>query len=277
LRFVKAQGAGNHFILIDDRRGFFPLSRALLIARMCDPCFGIGADGLILLQSSQHSDYRMRFFNADGSEAALCGNGLRCFALFAAYLGDHRLSMSVETDAGKMHLSLDGDCVSTRFPEPVIIHDSMQLSLGNHCREIALVDSGVPHAIFMSSDIDQEDVTNLGRAVRMHPLFGPEGVNVSWIRWKELPDIQIRTYERGVEAETQACATAALSAAKVIMHRSQQSTARSIHDKDAANLFTYSSFTFYPLSRDPLRVDLTRWEVSGSAHIVFAGEMLENW
>jgi len=253
VKFIKAHGAGNDFILIDDRELLFPIEDVSLIERLCHRRFGIGADGLILLQNSAQADYRMRYFNSDGREAALCGNGLRCFAAFVYYLGDFKESVLVETENGHIQTKRKGSQITTCFPPPKFIK-AFPLALTSGIREVYFVDSGLPNAVFFSEDLDEEELADFGREVRYHPAFAPQGVNVTLVECKDKVNVHIRTYERGVEAETLACGTAALSVAKVL-----------------AELKRYDRVVIYPASDDPLEIDTTSWELTGPAQLVFEG------
>ncbi len=253
LPFIKAHGAGNDFILIDNRSYGFPVGNSSLIERLCHRRFGIGADGLILLQSSKSADYRMIYFNADGKEADLCGNGLRCFVAFAHELGDRRNILIIETKNRLIECKRNGQRISSRFPEPQLIRGPFPLALSEGIRETFLVDSGVPHAVLFSDELDEEDLPLLGKEVRNHPVFFPNGANVNFIEWKEAA-LHVRTYERGVEAETLACGTAALAVARV-----------------ASLLKKIERVVIYPRSREPLEVNTHNWELTGSAQLVYEG------
>jgi diaminopimelate epimerase len=255
LPFIKAHGAGNDFILIDNRRCDFPFEDGSLIGHLCHRRFGIGADGLILLQHSEKADYRMVYFNADGKEANLCGNGLRCFVAFICELGDHRASLTIETKSGLIECKRNGQRITSCFPEPQILRGPFPLALSGGVRETFHVFSGVPHAVIFSDELEEEDLQLLGREVRNHPAFLPAGVNVNLIEWEETV-VRIRTYERGVEAETFACGTAALAAAKVV------STLRKLE-----------RVAIYPRSQELLEVNTESWELTGSAQLVYEGTM----
>ncbi len=254
LRFIKAHGAGNDFILIDARQCDFPVEDSSLIARLCHRRFGIGADGLILLQRSFVADYRMIYFNADGNEQVLCGNGLRCFAAFIYELGDHRESLSIETPNGVLTCKRSGQGISSCFPEPQFLREPFPLALSCGVREVFLVNSGVPHAMLFTEDLEEEEFEELAREVRHHPAFFPEGANVSLLQWDRDKEVRIRTFERGVEGETLACGTAALAAAKVV-----------------SSLKKIDHVVVYPRSQEPLEITIANWELTGPAQLVFEG------
>lgn len=217
LSFVKYEGAGNDFVLIDDRAALFPIENQQLIRNMCHRQFGIGADGLILLQNDPAADFRMRIFNSDGSEAESCGNGLRCFMLFISDLG---LSQKLTK------ISIDGRIVEGSF-EKNKIHIAMKtprdlkLGLQIEGRELHSVDTGVPHAVQFVSKIDSINVEKEGAFLRHHPFFQPRGTNVNFVERQSDGSIRVRTFERGVEGETLACGTGAAAVAVIASQVSQ--------------------------------------------------------
>jgi len=203
MRFVKMHGAGNDFILVDDRDGRFPCSRSV-IAALAARGTGIGAEGVILVQPSAEADFRMRFFNPDGSEAELCGNGARCVAAFAREIGAAAQDrMRFETLAGPVEAEIVGPGrVKVRMPDPKDLRGDF-------------VNSGVPHRIVPVADLAAADVVGEGRRIRHSPEYAPAGTNVDFVRYVPPHAAEIRTYERGVEAETGACGTGSVAAAVV--------------------------------------------------------------
>ncbi len=211
LSFSKYQGAGNDFILVDDRSASFPLTNAFLIQQLCHRRLGIGADGLILLQNSERASFRMRVFNSDGKEAAMCGNGIRCLVQYLRNLGFRDEMFWIETMHSTLPCWVHGEKVRVQLGKPDILHWGIPLAEG----EAFVVNTGVPHAVLFVEDLDQYPVVEIGRKIRFHPLFAPHGVNVNFTRM--LPDgtLRMRTYERGVEEETLACGTGAAAVALV--------------------------------------------------------------
>ncbi len=211
LSFSKYQGAGNHFIFIQDFEATFPVEEKPVIRRMCDVRFGIGADGLILLRRSRVCDFQMRIFNRDGFEAKSCGNGLRCLIRF---LHDFKLfsgRVSIEALGGNVLGFLEGPLVgielSYRPKKP-------QKRFFFQKTPVYFVDTGVPHAVLSVSAIEDIPFLSWGRKLRNHPLFGKEGANINFIEKNE-DSYRVRTYERGVEEETFACGTGAVAVALV--------------------------------------------------------------
>src|SRR6266566_5116746 len=181
LRFTKMNGAGNDFVLIDNRAGDIHLNRSQ-IAHLCDRHRGIGADGILLLEkASNHADFRMRYFNADGGEAEMCGNGARCFARFANKAADAREKISFETPAGLIAAELTGDLVTLQMTEPTDLRLNVKLPMADENKTIHFINSGVPHVVIAVSQIDDVDVRRAGSAVRLHRMFSPNGANVNFI------------------------------------------------------------------------------------------------
>jgi diaminopimelate epimerase len=215
LRFTKMNGAGNDFILFDNRTGNVDLDRNQ-IAKLCDRHRGIGADGILLLEKpANKADFRMRYFNADGGEAEMCGNGARCFARFANAVGGEKQKISFETPAGVISAELKDNLVTLRMTEPTDLRLNIDLSSGSEKKPIHFINSGVPHVVIPVAKIDDVDVRREGAAIRYHKMFSPNGTNVNFIEKRGPNNIAIRTYERGVEDETLACGTGIVASALV--------------------------------------------------------------
>jgi diaminopimelate epimerase len=215
LRFTKMDGAGNDFILIDNRAGDVDLNRSQ-IARLCDRHRGIGADGVLLLENpSDHADFRMRYFNADGGEAEMCGNGARCFARFANKVAGAEGKISFETPAGVISAEVAGDLVTLQMTEPTDLRLSVPVRIGGEERIVHFINSGVPHVVIPVAQVGDVDVSQEGSAIRHHEAFSPKGANVNFIEKRGPDKIAVRTYERGVEDETLACGTGVVASALV--------------------------------------------------------------
>jgi len=213
LRFTKMNGAGNDFVLIDNRAGNVHLNRDQ-IATLCNRHRGIGADGILLLEKpSNRADFRMRYFNADGGEAEMCGNGARCFARFANKVAGAQDKISFETLAGVISAQLNGDLVTLQMTEPTDLRLNVKLPVGGRNRTVNFVNSGVPHVVIPVSRIDDVDVPREGALIRYHEMFSPKGANVNFIEKRGDWKIAVRTYERGVENETLACGTGVVASA----------------------------------------------------------------
>jgi len=215
LRFTKMNGAGNDFILFDNRTADIDLDRNQ-IAQLCDRHRGIGADGILLLEKpTNRADFRMRYFNADGGEAEMCGNGARCFARFADKVGGQKGRISFETPAGVISAELKDDLVTLRMTEPTDLRLNVDLSMAAENRTVHFINSGVPHVVIPVAKIDNVDVRGEGAAIRYHKTFSPNGTNVNFIEKLGPNKIAIRTYERGVENETLACGTGIVASALI--------------------------------------------------------------
>lgn len=216
LHFIKMNGAGNDFVMLDNRSLKLRLTTAQ-IARLCDRHRGAGADGLILLQpcASGKADFSWGFFNSDGSEAEMCGNGARCFARFIQKLGWQKPAVSFETLAGVIHAEYDGPLVKLGMSAPhgLRLHDKVKTSHGELA--VSSINTGVPHAIVFVENADKAMVGPLGRELRFHDHFKPRGTNVNFVQPLNAHTIRVRTYERGVEGETLACGTGVCASAIV--------------------------------------------------------------
>jgi len=215
LRFTKMNGAGNDFVLLDNRAGDLQLTRAQ-IARLCDRHRGIGADGVLLLERATNgATFRMRYYNADGGEAEMCGNGARCFARFADRTAGPLDDLSFETPAGVIGAKLDGELVRLEMSAPKDLRLGLQIPLREETMAANFIDSGVPHVVVPVAKIDAIDVRSLGAEIRHHPMFAPCGANANFIEKRGERVVAIRTYERGVEDETLACGTGVVASALI--------------------------------------------------------------
>lgn len=210
-RLWQMQGAGNRFVLIDDRALSFPVQDAGGIRRTA-----AGSEGLILMQPSETADLRMRFFNPDGSAAEMCGNGARCFARLAYDLGAAGADMRIETDAGPVRAAVREKAVTLQVTDPVDWRFDIELGDGLRAD---FVNTGVPHAVLDADALekvwdDPNEFRRVGRLIRMHASFMPAGTNVNFVR-RSGTCLRLRTYERGVEDETGACGTGAVAAALI--------------------------------------------------------------
>ncbi len=210
--FVKMAGAGNDFILLDRRRKPFPGNLSRFARTWCDRRRGIGADGLLLTLPSRKADARMRIFNSDGSEAPMCGNGLRCMVWYLHTRNGRHKEISVDTRAGLMRAQIiDGDRVRVYLSRPKNLRLGQKLKAAGRSCQVHSVNSGVPHAVLLVSHLEKVAMETLGPAIRHHRLFKPAGTNVNAVRIDSQHRIAIRTFERGVEEETLACGTGAVA------------------------------------------------------------------
>ena len=209
-------GAGNDFVLLDNRAGTLKLSRPHIV-KLCDRHRGVGADGLILLNRcrSGKADWAWEFYNSDGSVGEMCGNGARCFARFVQLRTGSELDFSFETVAGIIHAEFQGERVTVNLtsPEALTLHEPLALSTGK--TSVHSVNTGVPHAVLFVPDADQAMIQQLGPELRHHPRFAPKGTNVNFVQVLGPARIRVRTFERGVEGETLACGTGVTASALI--------------------------------------------------------------
>ncbi|MCH9634771.1 MAG: Diaminopimelate epimerase [Chlamydiae bacterium] len=215
LSFSKYVGLGNDFIFVDCLTSSISLDQET-IKSLCNRYEGIGADGLILVLKSQVADCRMRIFNADGSEAEMCGNALRCFYPFLKSLGISKEVYQIETKSSLLEISKQGSDILCEMGDVSQIVWDIELVLDEKkTLKGHFLNTGVPHFVIPTSNLARLPVLPLGHYVRNHPQFAPEGTNVNFISLNQDKVIEIRTYERGVESETQACGTGCAAAAIV--------------------------------------------------------------
>lgn len=213
MKFYKYHGAGNDFILIDNHQDEIEEgSKSKLAVKLCHRRFGIGGDGLLLLENSEEADARMRIFNPDGSEAEMCGNGIRCFA---KHIYDHgiirREELGIDTLGGIKKASLTIEkgrvtYVKVDMGRPRVNNLNLVIPVKGMEMEMAALEVGVPHAVLFVDDLPGVEVFELGREIRNNPLF-PNGTNVNFLQRVGENRFRVRTYERGVEGETLACGT----------------------------------------------------------------------
>ncbi len=213
LAFAKMSGAGNDFILIDNRDGKIGPQAAEMARRFCRRRVSLGADGLILIEADGEVDFSWRFFNDDGSTAEMCGNGARCAARFAFMQGIAGPRMRFRTLAGIIEAEMQGDQVEVALTRPGPLVMDLALDLDGRTVVMDAIDTGVPHVVIFVSDLAGIDVAGIGRRIRRHPQFVPAGTNVNFAEVLSPGLLAVRTYERGVEIETLACGTGASAAA----------------------------------------------------------------
>jgi diaminopimelate epimerase len=212
LGFTKMNGAGNDFVLVDNRTGDHNLS-SIEIAFLCDRHRGIGADGVLVVEKpADKACFRMRCYNSDGGEAEMCGNGARCFTRFVNKITRSLSAISFETQAGIIQAQIDGELVKLTMSQPRDLFLGRTLDIDGVKLLIHSINTGVPHAVAFVDDIESTPVQHWGEQIRHHPVFRPNGTNINFINEIVPGKIAIRTYERGVEAETLACGTGVTAA-----------------------------------------------------------------
>lgn len=215
IQFWKMHGASNDFILVDDRNKKFPVRDKKWIAEIASRRTGVGCEGVILIQPSAKADFRMRFFNPDGGEVEMCGNGARCVAKLACEIKAAPAMMTIDTVAGILRARALGDKVRLWLTKPVDWRMNKVIKVIGQNLRYGFVNTGVPHFVAEMKDLDKCDVQKLGAGVRYHRDFAPAGTNANFIKVTGPHSIKVRTYERGVEAETLACGTGITASALI--------------------------------------------------------------
>jgi len=255
--------SGNDFIVVDNRDGkvderFQDVTE--FVRKICRVHHSVGADGVILIESSMEHDFRWRFFNADGSEAEMCGNGGRCAARFACVNGIAKQRMAFETVAGLIKAEVHGAKVKLQLTKPVDMKLDYPVCLDDKELFVSSVNTGVPHAVLLVSDIEHVPVEELGRMIRFHKAFGEKGTNVDFVEVMDKKNIRVRTYERGVEGETYACGTGAVAAAVILNEKALVKSPVNIHTRGGEVLKIYIDDDVY---------------LEGDAKIIYVGNLHE--
>ncbi len=212
IEFFKMSGSGNDFILIDNRDGSLAVPDVVeFVKAVCQRKVSVGADGLIIIEKSPRADFRWRFFNADGSEVDMCGNGGRCAARFAFLKGIAGKTMSFETGAGLIDAEVRDAVVKLRLTEPHTLKPEQRIVVEGESLVVGSINTGVPHVVHYVADLEGCDVFRMGRAIRYHEAYQPAGTNANFVTVIDRHTIAVRTYERGVEDETLACGTGSVA------------------------------------------------------------------
>lgn len=203
-------------MLFDNRDHSLSRDYSVLAKKVCERKFSIGADGLLILEKSPDADFRMIYYNADGSRAEMCGNGARCIARFAYLLKVAPAKMNFATDAGMLWAEIKGETVKLKMstPKDLRLDFPARFEDGKEFH-LSFINIGVPHAVLMVNDLDKTEVQELGKAIRSHKEFAPAGTNADFVYHRDNHTLFIRTYERGVEGETLSCGTGAVAAALI--------------------------------------------------------------
>ncbi|MBN3038559.1 MAG: diaminopimelate epimerase [Candidatus Omnitrophica bacterium] len=211
IEFSKMVASGNDFVLIDRFKTRLPLEKnqiSKLAKEVCQRKHSIGADGLLLIEPSKKADFKLRIFNPDGSEVDMCGNGSRCAALYAAQnnIGS-RGKKVIETLAGNLFAQVKKEKVKIKMTRPKDIRLRFSLDVDGNTYNVNYINTGVPHVVCFVQSLDKISVGEMGRAIRYHSEFQPQGTNANFVEVLSKGHIKLRTYERGVEEETLACGT----------------------------------------------------------------------
>ncbi len=265
--FTKMSGSGNDFIIVDHREPFLKEDRLRdFIRKACRRRISVGADGLILIERSQKADFKWRYFNADGGEAEMCGNGGRCAARFAYLKGIAGPSLKFETLAGILSAQVDGKRVKLEMTKPFGLKLDETLLIDGKKQIFSSINTGVPHAVLFVEDLEGLDIVPIGKAIRFHSHFSPGGTNANFIRMDKGSQLSIRTYERGVEDETLACGTGAVASALVAAFKGLVKSPVSIKTRGGEVLTVH----FEIEAKEVKRVFF-----EGDVHIIYEAEMWE--
>jgi diaminopimelate epimerase len=275
IHFTKMSGSGNDFIIIDNRALKLTKERGCELARLaCRRKVSVGADGLILIENDVEADFRWQFFNADGSEAEMCGNGARCAARFArlkAIVDKDRLCFS--TLAGLIEAQVFGESVKVRMPRPHGMEIDFPVSLDDGVFKLGFINTGVPHAVFFAdseAQLEQMDVFERGRCIRFHQRFQPAGSNADFVFVSSPHRISIRTYERGVEAETLACGTGSIAAVLLAAAKNLVASPVEVLTRSGETLVIH----FEKISEQSA-IDFSAVYLEGDAKVVYDAELWE--
>ena len=264
IEFTKVSGAGNDFVLIDNMEGRLDVDKAKLAVAVCSRHFGVGADGLLLLEPSQEADFFMRYYNADGSYGGMCGNGGRCVAHYA-YL--HEIARSPMRFMALDHIyqaEIVASAVRLKMKDPFDFRRAVTIHIGEQKLSAYFVNTGSPQAVIFEEAIDNVEVERLGRHIRYHKLFAPDGTNVNFVKTSSSGAIEIRTYERGVERETLACGTGAVASATIVALERGFASPIPVKVRSREELVVH----FRASSNK-----ITDVFLEGSAHLLFAGKL----
>ncbi len=264
--FTKMSGAGNDFIVMDNRDAKMPeAGRKPLFEKWCARRVGIGADGVLLVEKPEgaNADFRMRYYNADGGEAESCGNGARCISRFAHIIGAAGEKMNFETKAGIYRAEVVGPDIKLGMSDPHTLRRDVPVALpGVPGGKVDYINTGVPHVVIFFEDLEGAPVFDLGRKIRNHEAFAPAGTNVNFAKIMSNNEIAVRTYERGVEDETLACGTGSVAVALIASLKGRAKSPTAIRTRGGPILNIYF---------DAKGESFTNVQLEGEARVVYQG------
>jgi diaminopimelate epimerase len=265
--FMKMSGSGNDFILVDHRKPLLDVKRMKKFAqKVCRRRVSVGADGIIFIERSKQADFKWRFFNADGSEAEMCGNGGRCAARFAYLKGIAGSSLTFETLAGILSAHVNGRRVKLEMTKPYGLKLDEKISIKGKRVRISSINTGVPHAALFLKSLENVDVVRMGRSIRNHSRYAQRGTNANFVKVESSSRLSVRTYERGVEDETLACGTGAVASALIAAFKGLVRSPVSIRTRGGEVLTVY-----FEIEGDKVK----RVFFEGDVHIIYEAEMWE--
>jgi diaminopimelate epimerase len=254
--FYKYQGTGNDFVMIDNRSNFFPKDNIKLIEHLCDRRFGIGADGLILLENDVDTDFRMVYYNSDGNQSSMCGNGGRCLVAFAKRLNVIQNQTTFIATDGLHHATISED--------GIVSLQMIDVANVKITPDYAFLNTGSPHHVEIVDDLEHYDIKTNGAKIRYSDLYGKAGSNVNFVKQISENSFALRTYERGVEDETLSCGTGATAVA-IAMNSIGKSTSNNIELNVQGGKLE--------VSFDKKEGQFTNVFLKGPAEFVFKGEI----
>ena len=269
IKFTKMSGTLNDFIIIDNRSKTLDADHLSdWVQKICTRKYSIGADGLILIEKSDKADFKWRFFNCDGSEAEMCGNGSRCAARFSYLEGITDQNLTFETQAGIIKAQVNGNLVKVQMTDPSQMKLDSNLTIEGSTVHFSKINTGVPHAVIKVDNLEDftlQTLLNLGRTIRMHKYFEPKGTNVNFIEVVDDSHVKVKTYERGVEDITYACGTGVVASA-LIAHAKKLAQSPIEIETPGGKLMVYFEFD----GKNYANVFL-----EGDARVVYRGEMTD--
>jgi diaminopimelate epimerase len=268
VEFTKMNGSGNDFIIINNMNKIFSSDEfRRYVTSICRRKLSIGADGVIILEPSAVADFKWRFFNADGSEAEMCGNGSRCAAKYAFEHGISEKFLKFETLAGIIEAEIKDKSVKVLITKPFNLQMDYEIFIKDKKYFVSSINTGVPHVVKFVKELENYDVEKMGKLIRYHEFFQPNGTNVNFVSVESRDTLQIRTYERGVEAETLACGTGSVAAALIAYKKSFVKKPVKVKNQGGETLvidFTEENGSFGKVF------------LEGDAKFVFQGKILED-
>jgi diaminopimelate epimerase len=240
LTFYKMSGSGNDFVLVDNRAGLVDEGNlGPFIASICRRKLSVGADGVIFIEASDRADFKWRYFNADGGEVEMCGNGGRCVARLAYLKGIAGPRLSFETKAGVIRAEVLDGRVKLEMPGPTTPEIDYPLKVEEETLTVSSITVGVPHVVIWVTDLETSRVFNIGRIIRYHERYAPGGTNVNFVKQRDDGTFAIRTYERGVEDETLACGTGSVATALIAATKGMTTSPTVLHTRGGEALKVY--------------------------------------
>ncbi|HTY64723.1 MAG TPA: diaminopimelate epimerase [Acidobacteriota bacterium] len=275
IHFFKMNGAGNDFIVIDNRDNLVDADHCGdLVRSACRHKLSVGADGVILIEKDPEVDFKWRFFNADASEAEMCGNGARCAARFASLTGIvQKPRMAFRTLAGIIRAELLGNRVKVQMTRPHGLKLDLNPEAEGRSFRVDSVNTGVPHAVYFAADeneLESIDVQGYGRALRFHSLFKPAGTNVNFVYVQDPSHMIVRTYERGVEGETLACGTGCIASVLVAAARRRVASPVDVKTRGGEILRIYFEMSD---GKNPADVVFNDVYLEGEARIAYEADL----